>query len=228
MAGECQIEVTSDGEQRVTNQFRLESTTILAPEETVPGVDFSGALVHPSLLLPRGREQDPPVQSLEGPTIGDEIASEAIEKERVAGGPTTESEVRWSLDDSGAEMALPDPVDDDSGGQGVLLVNYPSSKFQSTALLPSEDRCGDAVGDNLEHTPRRHFLRQVQVVPTNVHRQVANLTVGNPERRRDGIGLRFFQKSDLPTHLFERLPHLSRDRLLSEGERFPEGTPWRD
>ncbi len=56
----------------------------------------------------------------EGPLVGDEVAGEPVEQFRVGGRAAAVAEVAGGGDEAGVEAELPETVDDDAGGEGVI------------------------------------------------------------------------------------------------------------
>jgi len=88
----------------------------------------------------------------EGPLVGDEIAGEPVEQFRVGGWAAAVAEVARGGDEACVEAELPEPVDDDAGGEGVIRGGDPCGEGGAATGggiggwgLGEDD--GDAVGD---------------------------------------------------------------------------------
>ena len=59
------------------------------------------------------------VEFLKGPTVLDKTVGEIVQQGRVAGRASGGAEVVRGADEAFSKMPVPDPVDDDPGGEGV-------------------------------------------------------------------------------------------------------------
>ena len=78
---------------------------------------------------------------LHAPTAADEFGGEVVEEFGVGGLEAHAAEVAWRLHEAGAEVALPDAVDHDAGGEWVLCVGDPVGEGAAAVLL------GGSVGE---------------------------------------------------------------------------------
>ena len=82
------------------------------PEEPILGIDPGGPLVPGRAHLIGLREQDPPVEGLDRPAVGDEPGRQPVEQLGVRGASPSLPKLSTDRDEPPAEMPPPDAVDD--------------------------------------------------------------------------------------------------------------------
>ena len=90
------------------------------------------------------------MQGLETPAGVDEAQGQPVEQLGMAGGFGTQAEVAGRLDEAGAEVVLPDAVDQDAGGEWVLWRCDGPGQFEAT-VAPLE-RSAVGTGQHFEES----------------------------------------------------------------------------
>ena len=134
----ARLEVAAQRQDRVAQAFGVEPAAVEVGEPDVLRVLRLGATAVHARHLVRPRQQDPPVQGLDRPAVGDEPAGQPVEQLGVRRGLAPRAEVAGRGDDAPAEVVLPDAIDQHPGRQRVRL------------------RVGQPGGELPPPAPRRH------------------------------------------------------------------------
>ncbi len=126
-------EEAGGGEGGIADFFAAEAVGRSAGEELVG--DVAGLQVGGvgGLLTEGGGENDLTYDFLRTPPLLDEVAREPVEECGVGGEISLQSEIFGGANDTVAKEVLPDPVDVDTGGQGVLGEGEPLSEAEAVA-----------------------------------------------------------------------------------------------
>ena len=84
-------------------------------------------------LAKGGTGDDQPVNRLDAPAAGDELAGEPVEQLRVGGQIAHRAEIAGRGDEPAAEVAAPDPVDHHPGRQGMIRGDQPVGQHRPPA-----------------------------------------------------------------------------------------------
>ena len=129
------VEKSAHGEHRIADPLRLEAARWIAPQKPVARV-LGEPLGRGRIPLPvGGGEDDGAVERFERPAVRDKLRSEPVEQLRMARGGARSTEVARCLDKAGAEVPLPHPVGDHTGGERIGRVNDPVGKRHPPGLL---------------------------------------------------------------------------------------------
>ena len=121
-----QVQRPGDRQDRVVDRFRVE------PAEREPAQQFVARVGGSQLgrlarrLAIGGRGHDQGVERLDAPPLADEFGREPVEQLRMGWGHARTAEVVRGGDDPVAEVLLPDPVDEDPRGQGMIGPGEPA------------------------------------------------------------------------------------------------------
>ncbi len=110
------IQRTAHGKYGVADAFGFEATKRESPEQSGSGIDLHGFGARDIGLLPGGGMENQALDVLERPLILHQFHGQPVEELGMGRRSSIESEVTGSVDDSCAEMKLPEPIHDDSGG----------------------------------------------------------------------------------------------------------------
>ena len=133
-----QIEPPPEQEQGVAQRLGVEALAVELPIQGVVGVGREVVLAVGGRHAPGARTENATMQVLEGTAMAQEVAGEPVEQLRMAGRFTAQAEVAGCGHQAPAEVALPDPVDNDAGGQGIVRIGDPLRQLQATAGLRSD------------------------------------------------------------------------------------------
>ena len=136
-AAEFGLEGAGDGEERIVELLEIEAADRGAPKVAIVGILLGVLGVVGGALLVGGAEDDEAVEFFDGPTVFNEAAREVVEEFGVAGWGGHVAEVVGGGDEAGAEVLLPDAVDEDARGHGVFGVGDSEGEREAaTALVP--------------------------------------------------------------------------------------------
>lgn len=137
------IELSRDGEDGIADRFGFESPGRPPPEELVSGINRVICSGERAGLPIRRRVQDQPVNVPRAPSTVDQFAGEEIEEFRVCGRRSLCTEVAAGLNESVAEVPLPDPVHPDTGHERVCGVRHPVGERQPWIVRLARHRSED-------------------------------------------------------------------------------------
>ena len=104
---------------------------------------------------------------LDAPPLGDEAVRQPIEQLRVARRLALDAEVLRGLHQAGAEGELPEAVDGDAGGEGVVRADEPAREGEAVSGLAGRQGREDGGGAGGD------FLPLLVVLPADHHEGVA-------------------------------------------------------
>ena len=170
---ELLIEPAGDGEDRIADLLGGEPAAVVVPIQAVFAVDFCrqrNRFVSPlsirGLAINFGR-QDQPMESLDVPAAGDKLVREPIEQFGMCGRGRLSAEVVRIVDETAAEMALPDAIDDHAGDQWIFGIGQPAGQgAAASAHTGKRDRdLGRRLGRLREdgEKPGLHFAKRLVV-----------------------------------------------------------------
>ena len=201
--GRRRIERAGGDEKTVADLFGGEPAGDRAPEKLVVGIALDRVSPPRSRAraLVGGRIHDEAVKGLEAPTIGLEASREPFEELWVGRRLAARAEVVWRPHDPGAEMPLPETVDDHARGERAL--GDPAGQLPPAAPTVGRHRL---TAEDAEPAPRHRGARLLRIAPL-----VEGSIVGLP--LDDGVG-----------HRERRLRRQLRERLgleLPKGDKRP-------
>ena len=162
--------------------FGLQAAALEVPVEPVAGVLRGGGRVVVGAQLVDRAEHDLAVQLLDRHAVLDEVGGQVFQQVGIGGAFAGHAEVAGRIDQAGAEVVLPDAVDDDPHGDGLLQDVV--GQFQASAAFGEE--LGLALGENAEEVAR-NFRPQVFGIAAERERQVDRLLgVGHAVHERIG------------------------------------------
>ena len=112
-------EQTGDGERLIANHVRREAHVRTAREESILRVALQHLWSDARRLTVRGAEHDGLLHRLHVPPRADELSGQPVEQLRMRGRLALRAEVLHGLDETGAEIHLPEPVGGDACRQRV-------------------------------------------------------------------------------------------------------------
>ena len=130
------VEETGDGEELVADDFGVEPGAGAAGEEAVFGVSFEINRAAGGGLLVSFGEDERLHEGFYVPTGFHELEGEVVEEFWMAGPHALGSEVFGGLHDSGAEELLPETIDRNAGGKGILLIDEPVGEIHTGRNFP--------------------------------------------------------------------------------------------
>ncbi len=122
---DARVEQSADEEGGITDLFGFEPEPGLAGEMSIAGVLFGeiGPMVRGLAIGLAG--DDEPMDMAQAPAGSDEFPGEPVEQGGVGGFIAHGAEVVFGLDQSLAEVGLPDAIDGDPGGEWVGRIQHP-------------------------------------------------------------------------------------------------------
>jgi hypothetical protein len=144
------IESSRDREEGITDRLGLEAAEREGGKEAIVRILFPGLRRGTTRLTPRFGEDEFADERLERPLhLVAEPPGEVVEQFGMARFPAEPAEIVGGGDESFAEKMVPDPVDEDAGGEGILFRDEIAGEFETTGS-------GGLIGcriDRLEETP---------------------------------------------------------------------------
>jgi hypothetical protein len=146
-AAHFEIELPAGDEHGIAHGFGFETTRREAPEKSRVGIRFVGNFIHGAALLEGLRHQDELVDVFEAPFVRDEFAGEEVEQLGMRGTCSIDSEVAGRLNKAGAEVIMPEAIDDDTRGQRICGIGDPVSEGQTPLLFGCIGGEGEGLAD---------------------------------------------------------------------------------
>ena len=159
---EAGVQPVGDVEEGVAEGLELELAGAAAPEQAVGRVFLQGLGPGLGALLPGLRADEVAVECLDGPAVVDEPGGQVIQQLGVGGLFPGGAEVVRRGDEAGAEVVLPDAVDEDAGGEGIAGTGDGAGQTEAAVI-----GIGAAVhgGEHLEEAAGHGFAGLAEVAP---------------------------------------------------------------
>ena len=179
-AHEGGVERAADGEHGVTKGVGIKATTVGPPEQFVLGIGVLrrlpvGVVGGEAGELVGAGEDETADEVFEVPPVSDEVMGEVIEQQRMCGRVATGAEVIDAAHEALAEEVHPHAVDEDSGGERIVVASDPLGELQATALIVRDLR--GLFQCHRLNIPTRHLLAEVADVAANVDGAVGGCVV---------------------------------------------------